>query len=472
MKSTKSNVCLKKIVILFLIFISLVLNFGSVFAQSSEMTALQGATRSIAKAILPSVVTVDTRSTVKVPIRGFDFFFDPFGTKKDQKDDNNSQEYQQEGLGSGIIIRNDKNIYYVLTNAHVVEQADEINIITIDEEEFVAKVIGIDKGRDLALISFTSKKKFIIATLGDSDTLQQGDIVFAVGNPYGFRSSITFGIVSAVNREANVNQGLTLTNYIQTDAAVNKGNSGGPLVNIKGEVVGINTWIYSRGSEGNVGLSFAVPINNAKNSIVAFIEKREINYGWLGTQITKIYKKEMNSLKTTEGILISGVYDMSPADRGGIKVGDIIQSVNGDKILSERDLINKIASMTPGEKTNFVILREGKKKTMSITLSKRNEDDISKDNLWPGFGAFDITESIKKRLEVSGKSGVIVTRISKGSAAGTAGIRTGDIIEKINNKKVKNLREFYSELNDIQKNEEAIFRLTRGKTSLVVGIVK
>lgn len=461
------------------VLISILILLSSVnivaFTQSG-LTGLQNATRNIAKTVLPTVVTIDTSSVIKVPVRNFGFSF-PFrndNNNDDQDDDAPTREFNQEGLGSGIFVKKIKNTYYILTNAHVVEGADEISIVTTEEDEFEAELVGLDKGRDLALISIVSKKKqFTLATLGNSDTLQQGDIVFAIGNPYGFRSSITFGIVSALDREASPNRQFSLTNYIQTDAAVNRGNSGGPLVNINGEVIGINTWIFSSRGGGNEGLSFAVPINNAKSAIDDFIEKGSIDYGWLGAQIGKIFEKEMASLGTDTGVLISGLYLDSPANKAGVQVGDIVLAVNGQDVTTDKDLVKKITDIAPGEDAKLRLLRQGKEKTISVTLARRNvEKDTPDIGVWPSFGVVDITATLKKRLDLSTSSGVVITNVEQKGLADVAGLKPGDVIERVNNKKVKNMQNFFKELNKVKEDEEANFRLNRDGTSLVVGIIK
>lgn len=464
----------------FYIFLTLLLigSVGVTFSQTQGLVELQKSTRAVAEDVLPTVVKIDTRSTIKIPVRQFGFSFDPFNPFGGNRDNNeedeeeNSREFSQTGLGSGIIVKKDKHTFYVLTNAHVIKNADEILVTTMDEEDFEAELIGLDSGRDLALISFKSKKKdFPIAKLGDSDSIQPGDIVFAVGNPYGFRSSITFGIISALNRTSPDRS--SLTNYIQTDAAVNRGNSGGPLVNIKGEVIGINTWIWSSGGGGNEGLSFAVPINNAKFAIDDFIEKGSIDYGWLGASIGKIYEEEMASLKTTEGVLIIGIYSDSPAHKVGVEVGDVVLEVNGEKVKDDADLVRKITGLAPGDVAKLKLLRGNRILELTVTLGRRNvEGEIPPENVWPGFSVVDITSNLKKRLDLSTSSGVVVSKVDKGSPADVAGLKVRDVIERVNNRKVKNMQEFFEELRKVEDDEEANFRLNRNGVSLVVGIVK
>ena len=445
----------------------------TVFSQSNILQALQKDTRNIADTVLPSVVKIDVSSTVEVSDKDNFFFFfgNPFDNQENEDKKVPKREYNQQGLGSGIIVRKGKsNTYYVLTNEHVINDADEMLVSTYDGEQYSAKLIGVDIGRDLAIISFESDEKHTVAKLGDSDTLNPGDIVFAIGNPYGFQFSMTFGIVSALNRDSRARSSSgSLNNYIQTDAAVNRGNSGGPLVNINGEVIGINTWIYSESGGGNEGLSFAVPINNAIVSIDSVIKKGKVDYGWLGVSINDVVYRQMSSLGQKEGAFVVGVYSDSPADKAGIYPGDIIYAVNDKKIQDTGELLTGISSLPPNEKVIVDLYRSNISLSLSIRLGDR-EDAISEEaEVWPGFTLSEITDSIKDRVQVS--EGVIITHVYPDSVAQTAGLRSGDVIEKINNTKIRNLKDFYSTLN-LKNNNETLFRLKRDGTSLTIGLNK
>ena len=248
------------------------------------LRSFQDATRQVAGQVLPVVVEIDTiseveRRNIQSPLEFF------FGRPDSNNDDDESRPLLQRGLGSGIIVRRTGNDVYVLTNEHVIGNATEITVTLYDGREYRAELVGGDENRDLALVRFQTTEEVPVATLGDSQDVQVGDLVFAVGNPLGFASTITSGIVSAVERDGPVgSNGPLLTNYIQTDAAINRGNSGGPLVNLDGEVVGINTWIASR-SGGSIGLGFAIPINNASRAIDQIIATGRVEYGWLGVNM-------------------------------------------------------------------------------------------------------------------------------------------------------------------------------------------
>ncbi|MDR2491604.1 MAG: trypsin-like peptidase domain-containing protein, partial [Spirochaetaceae bacterium] len=249
--------------------------------------SLQAAFKAVADKVQPSVVELKTTTTKRQQIPNgipWEFFFGPQDGEGPGRRD---REYRSQGLGSGIIVKADagSNTYYVITNHHVVKDADEISVEAQGERSYPAKIVGTDDRKDLAMVSFTTEDKHIVAELGDSDSVRTGDWAIAVGNPLGFMSSVTMGIISAVGRTNG--PGGNINDFLQTDASINQGNSGGALVNIRGEVIGINTWIASNNGGGSVGLGFAIPINNAKRTINEFINKGEISYGWLGVSLVE-----------------------------------------------------------------------------------------------------------------------------------------------------------------------------------------
>ena len=291
---------MKKLVKVFAAASMLLLFTTSVFADPPKKTdssisvveALQNSFRSISNTMLPAVVEVDVTETKTYtnPFGGmknpFEYFFGNGNGNSDDSKKNNQREYESKGLGSGVIVRKTGNTFYVLTNNHVAGSATKISIKLNDGREFEGKLVGADSRIDVALVSFESKDSTIpVATLGDSDKVQPGDICLAFGAPLGYSQSVTQGIVSAVGRSETSMS--SISDYIQTDAAINQGNSGGPLVNIYGEVIGINTWIASS-SGGSVGLGFAIPINNLKSAIDSFIKKGKVVYGWVGVSLLDI----------------------------------------------------------------------------------------------------------------------------------------------------------------------------------------
>ena len=247
--------------------------------------SLQTAFKSIADKVKPSIVELKTTTTRRQQIPNgipWEFFFGP---QDGEGPGRREREHRTQGLGSGIIVKADSgsNTYYVITNYHVVKDADEISVEVQGERSYPAKMVGTDERKDLAMVSFTTSDKHIVAELGDSDNVRTGDWAIAVGSPLGFMSSVTMGIISAVGRTSG--PGGNINDFLQTDASINQGNSGGALVNIRGEVIGINTWIASNNSGLSIGLGFAIPINNAKRTINEFINKGEISYGWLGVSL-------------------------------------------------------------------------------------------------------------------------------------------------------------------------------------------
>ncbi|MDR2953339.1 MAG: trypsin-like peptidase domain-containing protein, partial [Treponema sp.] len=265
----------------------------------SVAEGLQTAFHTVSEKMLPSVVEIKIVSVRRqqqmpnIPGIPWDFFFGP----RERGPNNQDREYRSQGLGSGIIVRSKEGVYYVLTNNHVVDGASEITVATRDGKEYPAELVGKDDRKDLALVSFKTSDFFPTAALGNSDNVTVGDWAIAIGNPLGeqFSFSVTMGIVSAVGRTGG--PGGNINDFIQTDAPINQGNSGGPLINIRGEVIGINTWIASSSGGGNVGLGFAIPINNAKRSIDEFITSGAISYGWLGVNLMEPDKDTISGLK-------------------------------------------------------------------------------------------------------------------------------------------------------------------------------
>ncbi len=432
----------------------------TVDASLSVVEALQNSFRSISNTMLPAVVEVDITETKTYtsPFGGmtnpFDFFFGN-GNSDDSKSKNNQREYESKGLGSGVIVRKTGDTFYVLTNNHVAGSATTISIKLNDGREFEGKLVGADSRIDVALVSFESKDSTIpVAQLGDSDKVQPGDICLAFGAPLGYSQSVTQGIVSAVGRSESSMS--SISDYIQTDAAINQGNSGGPLVNIYGEVIGINTWIASS-SGGSVGLGFAIPINNLKSAIDSFIKKGKVVYGWVGVSLVDVtddYKEELG-VKGTEGAFAAEVFSNSPAFKGGIKPGDYIIEVNGKKVKSTNQLVRDIGSLEAGTTAKFTVIRGGKKiSDITVKIEERaSESDINNNKMWPGFIATPLTDKAREQLKIDDKKvkGIIVSNVEEKSPAASLRIQNGDVITAVNGKKVTSVEEFYSELAAAQK---------------------
>ena len=409
---------------------------------------LQTVFNSIAEKVVPSVVEINTVSVRRQSTQSFngipwEFFFGPRDVQPNQE-----REYRSEGLGSGIIVRHTNGTYYVITNNHVVEDASEITIATKDGKEYPAELVGADERKDLALISFRTNDYYPLAVLGDSDTALVGHWAVAIGNPLGrqFSFSVTQGIISAVGRTGG--PGGNINDFIQTDAAINQGNSGGPLINIKGEVIGINTWIASNSSGGgNVGIGFAIPINNVKRTIDEFIETGSISYGWLGVSLLEPGRETITGLRleNIRGALVTQVFLGSPAANGGIRPGDYITHVNGREARNVTSLQNLVGELRAGENALFTIVRDGQSMEIRVRIEART-DQVASDNrrLWPGASVVPLTDQLRQTLNLDrNTNGLVVTQIISGSPAEVMGLRQGDRITSVNGEPVNDIASFY-----------------------------
>ncbi|MCR5621518.1 MAG: Do family serine endopeptidase [Treponema sp.] len=423
--------------------------------------SLQEVFRSVSENVLPAVVEVDVTETTQVssqnPFKDFWPFGDgwPFGGESSSE----PQEIEQAALGSGVIVRKSGKTVYVLTNNHVAGSATTIKIKLNDGREFDGKLVGADERMDIALVSFeTTESDITIATLGNSDSVQQGDIVLALGSPLGYFASVTQGIVSATGRSGT--QIGSISDFIQTDASINQGNSGGPLVNIYGEVIGINTWIASS-SGGSQGLGFSIPINNIKTAIDQFISSGKVSYGWLGVSLvepSEEYKTSLGIAKNQAGSFVAEIFMDSPAMKGGMQAGDYIISLNGKDVKGTDQLVRDVGNLKAGETAKFTVLRGKNKVELSIKIDERSQD-IASDNskLWPGFMAAPITDDARKKLKLDKNvKGIIVSGIQEKSPAAALRLQNGDIITAVNDKKVTTVQEFYEAL-DTSRNSTIWF---------------
>jgi Do/DeqQ family serine protease len=448
--------------------------------DASSLQAIQYSFREVAKKVLPTVVELNVTETIRqqAPQSQFPFNF-PFD--RTPQGGGNGRTYQQSALGSGIIVRHAGDKYYVLTNNHVVDNATDISVKLYDDKTFKASVVGTDSRKDLAMVSFDSKDTIPVAELGDSNGLQTGDIVLAVGNPFGYASSITMGIVSALGRRGPEGQASNFTDYIQTDAAINQGNSGGALVNIQGQVIGVNTWIAAP-SGGNIGLGFAIPINNATGDINDFISKGKVAYGWLGVQITDIqdtsvypgFAKDLG-VENQKGAMVLNLYKGSPANKSGMLPGDYITRVDTTDIQNSTQLTQVVGGLLAGKTYQFQVIRSGEKVTIPVTIGVRDDQDAVAQykNLWPGMTVLDISDQIRQDPRVSipqGTTGVVVAYLPDQTApAAVAGFQVGDVITAINGKAVRNMLDYYKNLNDKSKSDMT-FSIVRQGTQISIGI--
>jgi len=468
-----------------------VLLFAAVaaFAQADQALAtldnMQNAFRFVARKVMPSVVEIDVVDVVKQPaqrVNPFFFFFGPRGQgntppgQEQPQEQGQDQEFRREGLGSGVIVRKDGSKVYVLTNDHVVGEADEIRVNLNDGRKFDAKLVGRDPRRDMALVSFESREPVPVADLGDSDRIQVGDWAIAVGNPLGFESTVTAGIISAIGRQSGPGMQGNFNEYIQTDAAINQGNSGGALANIRGEVIGMNTWIASP-SGGSVGLGFAIPINSAKKVVEDFISKGRVDYGWLGINVGDIPDEMADDLgvKGKQGGFVFSVFDESPAQKGGILPGDFVTRIDGEDIRSTNHLLRVVGGLTPGKRVRFDAVRYGRPVTINVTIVARDDEqkiEARQKAVWPGLSVLRITDRIRDQLKLGRGTGeLVISAVSEGSPAAIAGFRPGDIVRAVNNSDVKNVIDFYRALNE-SRGREVTFQIYREGTRVVLGLVR
>jgi serine protease Do len=458
--------------------IALSLIFSGVFTAGAKTVAPPMVPQSftgLAESVSPAVVNIRTVRTITGGGRVFRHFQrGPFGQNDPFKDfferffgEEQQREYKQRSLGSGFIIDPEG---YIVTNNHVIEGADEIIVKLKTGKEFDAEIVGRDPNTDLALLKVKSPENFQAMKLGDSDSLQVGQWVVAIGSPFGLEQTVTAGIVSAKGRVIGSGP---YDDFIQTDASINPGNSGGPLTNMEGEVIGINTAIVASGQ----GIGFAIPINLAKGIIEQLKATGEVTRGWLGVAIQDLTKEmvEYYNLKDRKGVLVAKVFENDPADKAGIKAQDIIISVNGKKIENSRELTSMIAGLVVGEKAKVTVLRNGKEKTFTVDIVKREDVKLASERTSKngetgelGIQVSNITPEIADRLNISEADGVIVTGVDSGSKSDVAGIQTGDIIREINRKRIKNIDDFKSILLTIKQGEPINMFIHRINTGFIV----
>ena len=421
----------------------------------------------IAKQASPSVVNI---STVKV-VKGRGQFTMPFGPDDPFRDfferffrDQIPKDFRQQSLGTGFIIDEEG---YILTNNHVVEKADEIKVKLADGEEYMAQIIGRDPKTDLALIKIDSDKTFTPLPLGDSDKLEVGEWVVAIGNPFGLGNTVTAGIVSAKYRQIGAG---AYDNFIQTDASINPGNSGGPLLKTNGEVVGINSAIYSQ-TGGSIGIGFAIPINMAKDLLPQLKEGKVVR-GWLGVMIQKITPelKDKLDLKDEKGALVADVTAGGPAEKAGIQRGDVIVSFDGKEIKEMNELPYMVASTPVGKSVDVEVIRKGEKKRFQVELGELKEERqaevVTEAKPKLGMTVEEITPELAKNYGLSETSGVVVVQVEQGSPAAEAGLRAGDVVLEIDQDRVEDVRTFNGKLEGYKKGDTILFLVKRQGATL------
>ncbi len=428
----------------------------------------------IVTAVSPSVVNISTTKVVKRETSPFsdDPFFDLF---RPFNDFGTLKKWKERSLGSGVIVSPDG---YIITNNHVVEKADEIKVTLVDKRAFKGHIVGADPKADIAIIRIDANNLSVLKW-GDSEKLQVGEFVLAIGSPYGLSNTVTMGIISAVGR-ANV--GIAdYEDFIQTDAAINPGNSGGPLVNIRGELIGINTAIFSR-TGGYQGIGFAVPSNMVRLVMDQLIQKGKVTRGWIGVTIQELTPElaQEFGLKRTKGALVSDVVKDSPAARAGVMRGDIVLEFNGREVKDVSSLRNMVAESKTGTAITMKILRAGKEFIVRVGILElpREVAEIMPDHspndpetkVLTGLSVMDLSKEIVKQLGFNkDEKGVVVVRVEPGSPADEAEIKKGDIIKEMNKKEISNLEDFNRTAINLKKSESVLLFINRsGKRFYVI----
>ena len=464
-----------------LIIAAVTLSGNSVSAKDAKvspestkfLSQLSGALDEVAAAAGPSVVNISTTTTVTMEQNPFgDMFNDPlfrrfFGEGNDHPGPKRKQK--SSALGSGVIVSENG---YILTNNHVVQGADEIKVVLSDKREFKGKIVGSVPKTDLAVVKINARDLPIIA-IGSSDKLKTGDVVLAIGNPFGLNQTITMGIVSAVGRS---NVGIAdYEDFIQTDAAINPGNSGGALVNTSGQLVGINTAIFST-SGGYMGIGFAIPSDMAKTVMDSIIKSGKVIRGWLGVSIQNITPDLAKSLgiKETAGALVSGVLKDSPAEKAGIKRGDIITELDGKTIADSRILRNMVADNAPGKTVTVTVLRKDKKEQLKVTLGEFKDAkvaakaDVDFDNILKDVVVQDLTPDLRQRLNIAADiAGVVVTQISQDDPTLNV-LQQGDVIMEVERKPVGNVGEYNEVVSKIGPKDTVLMLIYRDGASIFI----
>ncbi len=442
----------------------------------SPAMMVPGSFTEVAQVVSPAVVNISTEKVIKGGgAHSFRHFQSPFGKNEPFNDfferffgDRPQREFKQRSLGSGFIIDREGHI---VTNNHVVENADKIKVRLNDGKEFSAEVVGRDPKTDIALLKVKGLRDAAVVKLGDSESLEVGEWVVAIGSPFGLEHTVTAGIVSAKGRVIGSGP---YDNFIQTDASINPGNSGGPLVNLKGEVVGINTAIVSRGG-GNVGIGFAIPIRLAQGIIEQLQESGSVTRGWLGVSIQDLTPElaKYYGLDGAKGALVGDVFEGDPADKAGIKAKDVIIEVDGKKIESSRDLSRIIAEIPVGEKVAIKVLRKGKERSFRIKIAKRTDDKEtlatmqgSEEKTALGMTVSPMTKELARRFGIPEAEGIVVVTVEKDSPADKAEIREGDLILEIDHHSIRSLQDYHDRTGKT-KEGETISLLVRRNTGFV-----
>ncbi|MBS3757944.1 MAG: Do family serine endopeptidase [Desulfobacterales bacterium] len=468
-----------KTVIGILIIVGLVLIGSGEYASSAAGTQpgksalVPQSFTGLAKHASPAVVNIRTVKTIEGGGRVFRHFFQGPRGHGDMFDqffkkffDEDPREFKQKSLGSGFIL--DKN-GYIVTNHHVIKNAEEIRVKLKNDKEYDAEIKGADPSTDLALIKIKANEDLPTLEFGSSESLEIGQWIIAIGNPFGLEHTVTAGIVSAKGRVIGAGP---YDDFIQTDASINPGNSGGPLINMDGEVVGISTAIVA----GGEGIGFAIPITMAKDIIEQLKKTGEVTRGWLGVGIQDLDPELKEYYDVDEGVLVTQVFPGDPADEAGIEPQDIILSVNGKSVDSARELSKVVAELSVGQKAKIRLYHKGEVKTVEVKIAKRDESriasmqgesfDQSSDEL--GIEVSNITPNILEQLNLPNRQGVVVVNVAGDSKAAEAGIQKGDIIKEMNHQTIDSVADYESVLSQTEQGEELQFYIKRAHRGYIV----
>ncbi len=448
--------------------------FGPASGLAADVAMVPANFTQLAKKARPAVVNIRTVKNIKGGGRVFRHFFgNPYSDQNPFDDffkpflrNDPDREYKQRSLGSGFII--DKQ-GYIVTNNHVIDGADQIKVKLADDKEYNATVVGRDPNTDLALIKIPASKDLIPLPLGDSSKMAVGNWVLAIGSPFGLEQTVTAGIISAKGRIIGSGP---YDDFIQTDASINAGNSGGPLINMDGQVIGINTAIIAQGQ----GIGFAIPINMAKSIITQLKEKGTVTRGWIGVGIQDLTDDLANYYgdKGKKGVLVTEVYKGDPADKAGIKTRDIILAVDGQSVSSARDLSRLIANTPVGKVTKITVLRNGEEKTLSVKLAKREDTALqtrqeqpADDNL--GLSLVEMSAEAARRFGYDeSEKGLLVADVAEDSPADSSGIQQGDLVKEVDHQAVQTVKEFQDQVARIKKGDTLQLLIRRGRVGFLV----
>jgi len=418
--------------------------------------------------VSPAVVNINTEEVVSQrvnPFSGFgDEFFDQFFQDFFPSQDYN---YKRQSLGSGVII-NQKG--YILTNEHVISRASTIKVALSDNREFDAQLVGADSRSDLAIIKIDSDNPLPFAQMGASADIMIGESVIAIGNPFGLSHTVTTGIVSAVNRNIKGEDGRIYSDFIQIDASVNPGNSGGPLLNINGEVIGINTAIYQKAE----GIGFAIPIDRAKRIVNDLIRYGEVHETWLGIFVQELTPQIAKSFgySNTKGVIISKIFKGGPSAKAGLKRGDIIILIGDKPIRTIDDYYDLIYGYGHNDKISISVFRDGEKIIANVTaqtIPEELSDEIALE--WLGISVDEITNKAVKKFQLFTNSGVLILKVEKEGAAGKIGIEAGDVLRQINQARIENIKDFKKAIISARKGSSVLLLIQRGRYNYYVTLV-